>query len=119
MRIDDNYIRKNYSNAEINLMREVISEKKVKKTFDLTILDFNPMSKEDFLKMLSEQIPDETQVEIISYGYDGGAEISCFKKVDRLETDKEIIDRIKSDLREKRKREREIEKAKKILGLGE
>jgi len=119
MRIDDNYIRKNYSDCEINLMRELVPEKRVEKTFDLTILDFNPISKEDFLKMISDQIPDETKVEIIPYGYDGGFEISCFKEVNRLETDREIIDRLKNDLREKRKREREIKKAKKVLGLGE
>jgi len=117
-KITTSFVRENY---DLKDERKLIPEKRVVKTFDMSIIDFKPLSKKDFLEMIAEQIPDgdDYKVEIIPYGYDGGFEISCFEESDRYETEIETIERIKKELREIRKREREIEKAKKVLGLEE
>ncbi len=53
----------------------------------------------------------------MNYAYEGTDTIQVFRNIKRIETDREILDRLKIIAREVKTELREKEKAKKILGL--
>jgi len=116
-KITSSYIKENYN---IDEMRETLKEKKIVKSVDISLLfsDNQKLSKEDIIIAIDNQLSDQEDYDYIlmqHYGYSGGFSFELIKEKDVPETDSQTIERLKKIERFKRKKEKEIEKAKKLL----
>ena len=121
-RINNDYIKSIYN---IDTMRKTILVKQNVGMIDLQ--DIIPCSnskssfnKTDLLTAIStklEEFSEEVSFSIEPYGYDGGFDINVTQEVEQEETDREVLERLKTIERIKRKENKKIQEAKELLGI--
>jgi len=114
-RITKKYIEEKYNIDNERKMKRV--ERTVGNIDFSLIFNKDKMTKEDVLKRIEEELNkiDYDYIKQEHYGYDGGFELSLIKETEEPEKDKEVIERLKTEEKKKRKILKEIEKAKEIL----
>jgi len=113
-KITAKYIRENY---------DLDAERKSYPTLcyvtELDLFDRDGVySKEEFLAFIENEVKgldDDLIIKVESFGHDGGFEINVYEDKERAESDQEVITRLTSIERKKRKKENDIEAAQKLL----
>ena len=75
-------------------------------------------SKKEFLAFIEDEVKgldDDLTIKVESFGHDGGFEINVYEDKERAESDQQVIVRLISIERKKRKKETDIEAAQKLL----
>ncbi len=112
-RIDNKYIKQIY---DIEREKQDVEYWETLNTWDFSQHDGASIKdlKKEILSYLNT-FPEEAFLDLNYYGYDGAYEILIKKKSIRKETEQEVIKRLKSELRQKRKKDKDIENAINIL----
>jgi len=84
----------------------------------LAIESYNGFTIKQFIKKLTLDFslyPDDAILELEYYGYDGSFDVYIKSKVNIMETDEQVIERLKLNEKSLRKTQEDVQKAKDIL----